>query len=243
MSARSEARRHRDELGGVVAGYWDRPTPLVIGAFVALWLLFSGLTLVNPGETTLLAVAPTVTFAILFSVALLYVGNERLLVCERGLIIGSFAPGVRPYVVRYDQIVPGSVVPVTGARRYARETGSGGLAQSTVRRNVWTRQGVHLVGPSPKVARRHRARFATVQDPPPRSVDGRWVWFAGTGSTPPEQVTAQIAQAAGVSGAVELAQTTASAPVRELSGDPADASRHLPGLPSIPDLRGRQVGR
>lgn len=243
VSVRSEARRHRGELGAVVAGYRDRPPVLVIGAFVALWLLFSGLTLINPGETILLAMAPTVIFAILFWVTLLYVGNERLLVCERGLVIGSFAPGLRPYVVRYDQIVPGSVVPVTGARQYAGETGSGSLGQSTVRRNAWTRQGVHLVGPSPKVARRHRARFATVLDPPPRSVDGRWVWFVGTGSTPPEQVTARIAQAAGVSGAAELARATASAPVRELSGKPADASRHLPGLPSIPDLRGREAGR
>ncbi|MCM3662376.1 hypothetical protein M3148_15455 [Georgenia satyanarayanai] len=243
MSVRSEARRHRDELGGVVAEYWDKPTPLVIGIFVAVWLLFSGLTLINPGETLLLAVAPTVTFAFLLAVALLYVGHERLLVCERGLVIGSFAPGLRPYVLRYDQIVPGSVVPVTGARRYARETGPGGPAQSTVRRNAWTRQGLHLVGPSPKAARRHRARFAALQDPPPRSVDGRWVWFAGTGSTPPEQVTAQIARAAGAAGAVQLAQATAAAPVRELSGNPADAARQLPGFPAVPDLRGREVRR
>ena len=166
MSARSAARRHRDELGGVVAGYWDRPTPLVIGAFVALWLLFSGLTLVNPGETTLLAVAPTVTFAILFSVALLYVGNERLLVCERGLVIGAFAPGVRPYVVRYDQIVPGSVVPGTGARRYARETGSGGLAQSTVRRastsSAPPRRWRVVIVPGSRRCRTHRRALSTV---------------------------------------------------------------------------------
>lgn len=96
MSVRSEVRRHRDELGGVVAGYWGRPTPLVIGAFVALWMLFSGLTLVNPGKAIVLAVAPTAIFAILFSVALLYVGNEPLLVCERGLVRGSFAPACDP---------------------------------------------------------------------------------------------------------------------------------------------------
>ena len=42
---------------------------------------------------------------------------------------------------------------------------------------------------------------------------------------------------------VELAQATASAPVRELSGNPADAARHLPGFPDIPDLRGRESAR
>lgn len=243
MSVRSEARRHRDELGGVLAEYRDKPTPLVIGVFVAVWLLFSGLTLVDPGETPLLAVAPVVVFAILFAVALLYIGNERLLVCERGLVIGSFAPGLRPYVVRYDQIVPGSVVPVTGARRYAKETDQGQLPFSIVRINPRTQRGVHLVGPSPRDARRHRAKFAMTLDPPPLTFDGRWAWFAGTGPTPPEQVTAQIARAAAAAGAVQLAQATAAAPVRELSGNAADAPRHLPGFPVIPDLRGREIRR
>ena len=243
MSVRSAARRHREELGGVVAEYWDKPTPKTIGVFVGTWLLLSGLTLVSPGGTILLALAPTVVFGVLLGLALLYVGNERLLVCERGLIIGSFAPGLRPYVIRYDQIVPGSVVPVTGAGRYTKETDPGGPPQSTVRRSAWTRQGVHLVGPSPKDARRHRGRFAKVLDPRPLTFDGRWAWFAGTGSTAPEHVTVAIARAAGAAGAVELAQATASAPVRELSGNPADAARHLPGFPDIPDLRGRESAR
>lgn len=130
MSVRSAARRHREELGGVVAEYWDKPTPKTIGVFVGTWLLLSGLTLVSPGETILLALAPTVVFGVLLGLALLYVGNERLLVCERGLIIGSFAPGLRPYVIRYDQIVPGSVVPVTGAGRYTKETDPGGPPRS-----------------------------------------------------------------------------------------------------------------
>ncbi|NMA76609.1 MAG: hypothetical protein GX960_05025, partial [Actinomycetales bacterium] len=109
-------------------------------------------------------------------------------------------------------------------------TGIGGFPQSTVRRSAWTRHGIHFVGPSPKDARRHNALLAPLQDPPPRSVDRRWVWFAGTGPTPPEQVTARIAQAAGASGADPLARATAAAPVRALSGSPADAAAHLPGL-------------
>ncbi|WP_422115664.1 hypothetical protein [Brachybacterium sp. UNK5269] len=230
MSVRSAARRHRDELGGVVAVHADRPGPFVVGGFVLVWLLFSGLTLINPGETLLMTLVPTAAFAIMVGLLLLYVSAERLLVCERGLVIGSVAPGLRPYVIRYDQIVPGSMVPVTGARRYPAETGTGGFPQSTVRRSAWTRRGLHFVGPDPKQARRHRAVLAPLQDPPPRSVDRRWVWFAGTGSSRPEQVAAQIAQAAGAAGAAQLAQATAAAPVRELSGNRADASRHLPGL-------------
>lgn len=230
MSVRSAARRHRDEVGDVVAVHADRPGPIVVGGFVLVWLLFSGLTLIDPAETVLMTLVPTVAFALMVGLLLLYVSAERLLVCERGLVMGSVAPGLRPYVIRYEQIVPGSMVPVTGARRYSAETGTGGFPQSTVRRSVWTRHGLHFVGPSPKAARRHRARLAPLQDPPPRSIDGRWVWFAGTGASRPEQVTAQIARAAGAAGAAQLAQATAAAPVRELSGNRADASRHLPGL-------------
>lgn len=214
----------------MIAVHSDRPGLLVVGAFVLVWMLFSGLTLINPGDSALFIIGPIVTFAIIFGLILLYISGERLVVCERGLVIGSVAPGLRPYVVRYEQIVPGSLVPVTGARRYGRETGSSAFPQSTGRRSAWTGRGIHFVGPSPKEARRHNALLAPLQDPPPLSVDGRWVWFAGTSSTSPEKVTAQIAQAAGRIGLAQLQQATAQAPVRELSGNPSDAARHLPGL-------------
>lgn len=230
MTARSAARRHREEIGEVLAVHADRPGPLVVGGAVAVWLLFSGLTLIDPPESAVLALAPTVVFGLLTGLVLLHLSGERLIVGERGLVLGSVAPGMRPSVIRYEQIVPGSLVPVTGARRYAAETGTGGLPQSTVRRSAWTRRGIHFVGPSPQEARRHRAVLAALQDPPPRSVDGRWVWFAGTGSTPPERVTARIVRAAEASGAGQLARASADAPVRELTGDPADAAHHLPGL-------------
>lgn len=229
MSVRSAARRHREELGEVLAVASDRPGPLVIGLAVALWAAFSALTLIRPAETALMALTPSLVFAVLLVLVLLLVSGERLLVCERGLVIGSVAPGLRPYVLRYAQIVPGSVVPVTGAGRYGPETGTGALPQSTVRRSAWTRQGVHLVGPSAQEARRHRAVLAPLQDPPPRSIDGRWVWFAGTGRTPPERITAVIARAAGACGAAPLARATAAAPVRALTGRREDCAAHLPG--------------
>lgn len=231
MSARRAARRHRDEVGEVLAVHADRPGALVVGLFVLVWLVLSGLTLIHPGESPVLAVAPALAFAIIFGLILLFMSGERVVVCESGIVVGSCAPGLRPYVIPFDQIVTGSVVPVAGVQRYAAETGTGGFPQSTVRRSVWTRRGIHFVGPSPKQARRHHAVLAPLQDPPPRSVDGRWVWFAGTGPTPPEQVTAQIASAADGSGQRELARAAASTPVRELTGDRGDAARQLPGFP------------
>jgi len=229
MGARLAARRHRQELGRALHFHADRPGPATVLGIVLAWLGMCGLTLINPAESIALTIAPSMTFTLMWGLILLYLSGERLVVCERGMIIGSTAPFVHPYVVRYDEINPGSLVPLLGAQRYAKETEMGDFPQSTVRRYWWTRRGIHFVGPSAADARRRRALLAVVMDPPPRSVDGRWLWFAGTGRTSPGQVSAQIAQAAGDSGAVALAQAAAHVPVRELSGDPADAPAHLPG--------------
>ncbi|MDN6667105.1 MAG: hypothetical protein L0L36_09590 [Brevibacterium sp.] len=231
MTTPRSAWRHHHELGRVLAVYSDRPGPLTVGVFAALWVVFTGLTFINPGETVALMIAPGLAFGATFALVLIALSGERVIVCERGLLIGSVTPGLRPYVIPYAQIVLGSLVPVSHAERYGRETATGSAPSSTVRRSWWTRGGIHFVAIDPQQARRHRALFAPMQDPPPRSIDGRWVWFAGTGTTPPEQVTAALARAAGANGCEELAQATASARVRELSGNPADASAHLPGFP------------
>lgn len=211
-----------------MAGFSGRPTAGTVLAFAVVWLIGSGLTLINPDSDPVIALAPAVIMGVLIFAALLMLSGERLIVCQRGLIVGSVAPFLRPYVLRFDQIVPGSVVPVTGARRYGRETGTQSLPQSTIRRYFWTRRGVHLVGPSAAEARRSGALLAPLLDPGPRSVDGRWIWFIGTVQDP-ATATRAIADAAARSGLTELAQRTAAAPSRELTGDPADAARQLPG--------------
>lgn len=53
-----KARRHREELGEVIEVFGDRPGPKTVMGFVLGWLIFTGLTLINPGETPLLAAAP-----------------------------------------------------------------------------------------------------------------------------------------------------------------------------------------
>ena len=53
--------------------------------------------------------------------------------CARGLSTADRRSVGRPALNQVEQLVPGSVVPVTGAGRYGRETGAGALASSTVR--------------------------------------------------------------------------------------------------------------
>lgn len=230
MSVKSAAARHREEIGEVRAVYRDRPSLLFALILGGVWLLFTVITLINPGETLVLAIAPSVIFAVIFGLIYLYMGSEALIIAERGVLIGSVAPGLRPYVIRYEQIAPGSVVPVTGARHYSHAIGTGVVPQSTVRRNFWTSQGVHFVGPSPREARRHKPLVAPFLDAPVNPTNGRSIWFAGTGSSSPREAVRHIAEAASRAGLNELAERTQQAGLVALDADPKNGGGRLPGV-------------
>ncbi|WP_209374261.1 hypothetical protein [Brevibacterium renqingii] len=183
-----KARRHREELGEVIEVFADRPGLKTVTAFVLGWALFTGLTFIKPGEAPLLATAPGAMFAVLFGLILLCLSGERLVVCERGILVGSIAPGLHSYVIPYSQITLGSIAGITGANRYLKEAGlKGQMSQSTLRASWWTKNGVHFVACSAEDARRGRMRLTLALDPLPRSVDGRWIWFAGTGRQSPRR--------------------------------------------------------
>lgn len=231
-----KARRHREELGDVIKVFDDRPGPKTVTGFVLGWLIFAGLTFINPGETPLLAVAPGIIFAVMFALILLYLSGERLIVCERGILVGSIAPGIRPYAIPYQQITPGSIAGVAGANRYLKEVGlQGQISQSTLRASWWTKNGVHFVACSAEDARRGRRRFTLALDPIPRSIDGRWIWFAATGRQSAKSAIDAIARAASAAGYPQLAEAATARGVVELTGNPEDAARQLPGHPPVRD--------
>lgn len=228
MGAYAAARRHRAELGEILAIHHDRPGPGTVIGVILAWIVMSALTLIIPGESILLAIAPTISFLVIWVVIYIMLAGERLIVCERGLLLGSVAPFLRPYVIRYDQIVPGSIVPISGSvRRYAKQTGLPGM--TTVRISWWSRRGVSLAGPTPAEARGRRgaARPGTTRRAMP--------WLIGT-RAPAQQATADIARGAGAAGFIDLARATAAAPPRTLTGNPADASAQLPAV-NVPNAR------
>ena len=150
------------------------------------------------------------------------------------MLVGSLAPGVRPYAIPYQQITPGSIAGVAGANRYLKEVGlQGQLAQSTLRASWWTKNGVHFVACPAEDARRGRGRFTLALDPIPRSIDGRWVWFAGTGRQSAKSAIETIARTASAAGYPQLAQAALDRGVVELTGNPEDAHRQMPGHPPV----------
>lgn len=206
-----------------MAVHHDRPGPRTVLAFIGAWVLMSGLTLIVPGETPLLAVAPTILFFFMWLIIYVMMAGERLIVCQRGILLGSFAPFLQPYAIRYEQIIVGSVVPISGnIRRYHKQTGLPAFL-SSVRIAWWSQRGVALAGPTQAEARGHlKGGVATSH-----MTRGGHPWLIGT-RAPAEEATAAIARAAGDAGFTELASATAMAPPRALSGIPTDNPVQLP---------------
>ena len=222
---------NRDELGEVLsihrAGVTVRLLLTVYGPLVLALLLAWLLPWFGRTEVLIFAVV----CAVLLTAVAVMSAREGLVVCERGLLLGGMSrPRAPLLLVRYDQIVPGSLVPVTGAQRYTALTRPAGKSE-TLRILLGTRTGIHFVGPDPDVARRPRSARPPFLSSPVRSIDGRPIWFATTGRTSPADVTAEIAQAARRLGLHALADAAEAAPTRELTKDPADRHRLLPGYP------------
>lgn len=210
----------------MVAIHHDRPGPWTLAGFVVTWILFTVLTLIRPPENIVLALAPSVGFLLIGIAIWVMIAGERLIVCERGILLGSVAPFLRPYVLRYDRMVPGSIVPISGhVRRYTKELQLPPIS-SVVRISWWSQRGVHLVGPTPLEAHPRRRGVPV----PPEVAARPSPWLIGTRG-PAERAVADIARAAGATGFHHLAQLAATAPPRVLTGDPADAPSQLPGLP------------
>lgn len=226
MTLRGFLDGHRAELGAPLRVFRNRYGIGTVVIAVGIWLAIALVMVLVPdvpiaGRVVVIGVAAGFAAAVLLLTA-----GEVVAVCERGLALGPSGVLRRPLLVRYDQITPGSLVPVHRARRYAATTGH--RHQTAIIRNLgWVDRGIHFVGPSANEAR--RGGLPILARNHQRSFDGRWIWFMGTGSTLPEQVTALIAEAAGRSGRPDLADAALAAPPRELTGRRGDAPRLLPG--------------
>ena len=226
MSARRALRRHADELGAPVAVHYNRPGVWTKLALLVFWLLMPLSVLVNPDPNPVLNVSFPVVVAVLVLGLYALIRGETLAVCERGVLIGSTALFLRPYALRYGQIMPGSIAAITRTRRISLSLGLlPNRFHPTIRSGPWIHQGIYLIRPPPLQPQFSRARVLRI------TRDGRaWIWFAGTGTTPPEQVTAQIAEAARRAGFHTLADGAARVAPQQLNGTMERTRQVLPGF-------------
>ena len=215
------------ELGRIRHVEANPPSPkawwITIGTGVAFTL---GPWAGNAGLVEALALIPA--WAVLGWIILGYMGSEKVVVLDRGLLIGSFAPFLRPRVVPFARFEVGSITAVRPGWKLASMF-PGRSPLSTGRTAVWAWNGVAFVGTLGPVARRAAVDAAGTfgaEDPRRRQ---RVVWWFGTWRQPDRLVIALE------SALVDLGYPVAGLshhvlPLVPISGSPADAARQAPRL-------------
>jgi hypothetical protein len=215
------------ELGRIRHVEANPPSPkawlITIGFFLFCTV---GVVAGNGSIVDALAVAPV--WAVLLLVILGYLGSEKVVVLDRGLLIGSFALFLRPRVVPFDRFAVGSITAVRPGWKLGRML-PGHTLLTTGRTAVWAWNGVAFVATLGPVARRSSVDAAgtfSAEDPERRA---RVVWWFGTWRQPDRLVSALE------SALVELGHPVAGLsqhvlPLVRISGNPADAARQVPRL-------------
>lgn len=214
------------ELGAVRHVETCPPSPkaLVI-AVVILLACVVGLLLGNGDVVDAVFVFPA--WCAIVGVIYWYLGSEKLLVMERGLIMGSFAPFAKPYVVPFHRMNAESVSAVRPVWKLASMV-QGRTSLSTGRNTVWSWNGVAFVASVSAPAT--PARVASVGVLDATTELPQIVWWFGTWRSTDGLVRAleDALVAFGAPGAQGLSQR--ALPMVKISGNPADARVQVPHL-------------
>ncbi|MFD6445774.1 hypothetical protein ACFWEJ_11755 [Promicromonospora sp. NPDC060204] len=215
------------ELGGIRHVEANPPSPSAYWVALGVAVLFTVvISLGTGGVDGALVLIPA--WAVLGWIILGYMGSEKVVVLDRGLLIGSFAPFLRPYVVPFDRFEAGSITAVRPGWKLA-DMLRGRTLLTTGRTAVWAWNAVAFVAAPGAAAQRRYVDAAGVfraEDPEGRD---RLVWWFGTWRQPDRLVGALE------SALVDLGHPVAGLsqrvlPMVRISGVPADAATQVPRL-------------
>jgi hypothetical protein len=190
---------------------------------VLIVLVFSaGPSLVgNAAPSSVAVLLPA--FAALAALALWFLASEKLVVLDHGILVGSFAPLLRPAVLPFTAIDPRTVRAVVGNQRTTglllADRGVSGASRTV----LWSRRCVTFVGVSPVLARRAAARREPVSLATAQSAD-LWMFSARDPRRQEALVRAlgETMRAAGVPGAQDVEALALPPRPVEVSPDGAD---------------------
>lgn len=215
------------ELGGIRHVEANPPSPTAYWVAVGVAVLFTVVISLGTGGVGG-AVVLIPAWVVLGWIILGYLGSEKVVVLDRGLLIGSFAPFLRPSVVPFDRFEVGSVTAVRPGWKLA-DMLPGRTLLTTGRTAVWAWNAVVFVAAPSAVARRRYVDAAgtfRAEDPERRD---RLVWWFGTWRQPDRLVGALE------SALVDLGHPVAGLsqrvlPMVQISGVAADAGTQVPRL-------------
>ncbi len=214
------------ELGRLRHVEANPPSPKAWLAAVGSGLLFTvGITLRTGGIQGALLQIPT--WIVLGWFILGYLGSEKVVVLDRGLLIGSFAPFLRPRVVVFDRFEAASISAVRPGWKLGDMVPQALL--TTGRTAVWAWNGVAFVAELGPVARRRDAAAAGTFGPEDPARRQRVVWWFGTWRQP-DRLVGALESALVDLGYPVAGLTRHALPMVRISGKPADAASQLPRL-------------
>ncbi|MHA7134452.1 hypothetical protein [Oerskovia turbata] len=172
-------------------------------------------------------VVEVVVFALgmglVLAVILRFVASEKLLVLERGLVVGSFGPFMSPYAVPFADVVAPSVSAIIGTQRPVTLLKADQGASATNRTALWSLRSVTFVGPTAEAARAFTRTGSWAPQPEKQDL---WV-FSVRGARRQEILVHELADALRRSGQPGAEHVLARAlPARRLRVSAADAD-HL----------------
>ncbi|MGC4936895.1 hypothetical protein [Kribbella sp. DT2] len=214
------------ELGRIRHVEANPPSPNAWAITVG-FIAFATVGAIIGTATVVEALATVPLWLAMMLLILCFLGGEKVVVLERGLLIGSFAPFLRPTVVPFDRFAVGSITAVRpGWKLSSMLRPSTSLA--TGRTAVWAFNAVAFVAVLGPIARRKRVDEAGMFSPQPPHRDNV-VWWFGTWRQPDRLVGALE------SALVDLGHPVAGLsqhvlPMVRISGKPADAAAQVPRL-------------
>ncbi|WP_369370953.1 hypothetical protein AB1046_19525 [Promicromonospora sp. Populi] len=157
-----------------------------------------------------------------------YMGAEKVVVLDRGLLIGSFALFLRPRVVLFDRFEVDSITAARPGGKLGRMVPGRSLL-ITGRTAVWAWNAVAFAADLGPVARRKYVEMAGTFRPEDPARRQRVLWWFGTWRQPDRLVGALE------SALVDLGHPVAGLsqqvlPMVRVSGNPADAASQIPRL-------------
>lgn len=215
------------ELGRIRHVEANPPSPTAWWVTIGTGLAFTVIAWAGTaGLGEALALIPA--WAVIGWIILGYMGAEKVVVLDHGLLIGSFAPFLRPRVVPFARFEGASITAVRPGGKLAAML-PGRVPLLCGRTAVWAWNGVAFVAALGPVARRSYVDAAGTfgaEDPERRQ---RVVWWFGTWRQPDRLVGALESALVDLGHPVAgLAQQVL--PLVRISGNPADAATQIPRL-------------
>lgn len=215
------------ELGGIRHVEANPPSPTAWWVAIGTALLFTVvISLGTGGIVGALVVIPA--WVVIGWLVLGYLGSEKVVVLDRGLLIGSFAPFLRPRVVPFDRFDVGSITAVRPGWKLA-DMLRGRTKLTTGRTAVWAWNGVAFVAALGPVARRSYVDAVGTFAPEDPSRRERVVWWFGTWRRP-DRLVGALESALVDLGHPVVGLSQQVLPLVRISGNPADAPGQVPRL-------------